>query len=547
MFLLFSIVVSCEDDFTDINVVVSNTKFSTGELVLDLEINTINTENIIADNIGLPFLPNSTQKLQADYWLGVYNNKNAKKLEAGFVSQLTPLPANLKTKRVLDTIYNLDKVILKFPYTAISLGTDTNGVTNFRLDSILGNPSIATSVKVYRNPTYLNETNPKDLTKKNTFASNFDYQETDLLSEATGFSFKPRAIDTVFIFNRIDRRLDINSITTIKDSLRVKNKSNISIPFLAIPLDLSKMKTLFWDKFYDTEFSSSKEFQTYFRGVVLKATGDDGALIPLKLSGASIDFLYSKTVVKKDEANEISKAQYSFFLGGIQSSIYTMGVEPSLPANNFVVQGIAGFSAEIKVLGVNLLNLRKDTPNNPFLLAYENKDIDNNNYLDLKELASIKDVDNNEFGFLINDADLTFYVNNVLSSNAIILPQKLYVYQNKDNGNDEIDGVIPTHLSDSYEESTSYNGVLYTNKEMPENYTFKITDYISDLLDGSSTDFSPLGLKVFNTTDSPLISNNRLITEKVPQYNWNPRSVVLFNENGTKKAQLKLTYTQKRN
>jgi hypothetical protein len=301
------------------------------------------------------------------------------------------------------------------------------------------------------------------------------------------------------------------------------------------------MKTLFWDRFNNPEFSSSDEFQKYFKGVVLKAKGNKGALVPLNLSTtqASIDFLYSKTVLKDMVVDNIIKEDYSFSLSGIQNSIYTKQNIVTNPANSFIVQGTAGISAEITVLGVNLLKLESDDP----FLVYADKDLDNNNYLDLEELASIGDADNNEFGLLINDADLTFMVNSAFSANSDVLPQRLYVYQNKDNGNG---GVTPTHLTDSYLESTSYNGTLLIKDDVPESYTFKITDYISDLLDGSSDDFSPLVLKVFNITDNAIITG--ALNENVLEYNWNPRSVVLFDENetqnGDKRAKLKISYSE---
>jgi len=549
--LVLFVVVSCEENFTDIESgVISNTKFSTGAVVLDLEINAINLESIVADNIlsdvadnsGLPKLSNGARP-PMDYWLGVYENANAKNLKASFVSQIG-LAANLKNSEDVidgDTIYNLDKVVLKIPYTAVATGVDADGFTTYRLDSILGNTSVSTALEVYRNPTYLNLINPSNPAKDNTFLSDFDYNETELLTETTGFSFTPEATDSIFTFDRIDRTLDVNNTTTVQDTLRVRNSQNIQIPFLAIPLDLSQMKTIFWDEFNGDNFSSSAKFQNYFRGIILRAKGTEGALVPFNLASLqiSVDFLYSKTVLKEGEANEVIKDTYSFALGGIQNSIYEMGATPSVPANSFVVQGTAGISAGIKILGVNLSNL---LPGDPFL-EYADKDADSNNYLSLEELATIKDEATNEFVFLINDADLTFAVNSDLSTDSDVLPQGLHVYQNKANGNG---GVSPTHLSDSYEETT-FSGVLSTidTESEAQGYTFKITDYISDLLDGSSTDFSPLVLKVYNATDNPTLTG--FLNRNVLQYNWNPRAVVLFNENADNNAQVKISYTKKNN
>ncbi|WP_299058921.1 DUF4270 family protein [uncultured Polaribacter sp.] len=544
LIFVFLVVISCEKDFTDINSgVISNTKFTTGQAVLDFEIKPVDIESIAADNIGLPI---NSISLAVEYWLGVYNKTNAKKITAGFVSQLG-LPSSLRNSAepsVTDTIYNLDKVVLKIPYTAVSLGVNTEGVTTYKLDSILGDTSVPTKLKVYRNPTFLNRLNPSDPSKLNSFTSNFDYKETELLTETNGFSFTPKATDRTFRFQRLDRTKDVNNTTDmVTDSIQSIAIDTVSVPFIAIPLNLTTMKEIFWDKFNDLEFSSLDEFQKHFKGIIVEAEGDNGALVPLNLTpntNLTIDFLYSKTVVKEAQDNEVIKDVYSFPLGGIQNSIYkTEPINSSIPDNSFVIQGTAGISAEIKILGVNLSNLEEAN----LLLNYADKDVDNNNYLDLKELASIRDVDNNEFGFLINDADLTFGVNDALSTNSDIVPQRLYVYQNKENENG---GITPTHLTDSYEEASFFNGNLMSSESnVPQSYTFKITDYISDLMDGSSEDFSSLTLKVYNPTDNPLITGS--LNENVFQYNWNPRSVVLFNQNGSEKTQLKISFSKKKN
>ena len=75
-------------------------------------------------------------------------------------------------------------------------------------------------------------------------------------------------------------------------------------------------------------------------------------------------------------------------------------------------------------------------------------------------------------------------------------------------------------------------------------YTFRITDYISDLL-SSETDYNPkLSFKALNATD--LILNDTIFRP----YNWNPKMVTLLNEsstNGAEKAELKISYSKKEN
>ncbi|MEE4000129.1 DUF4270 family protein [Tenacibaculum sp. FZY0031] len=505
--LCLATITSCEKDFSEIGTnVVNNDKFETGEILLDVEITPIDIESVQADNINANI---------NEYWLGVYNNLNAEKIEASIISQIGYV-INLNNKDTDTTAFNLDKVVLKIPYQATSTGT-TDGVTSFKLDSVLGNPNIATSIQVLQNETYLNILNPSDPSKRNTFLSNNDYLGNNVLNDGGGtYELKPKATDTLFIFDRIDRSTSLTSTDTYKDTIRASNSQNLKVPFLAIPLDFDKMKDLFWDKFEAPEFASKEAFDDYFRGIKILATGSDGSMVPLDLASVSptpsIDFLYTKSSMDGATIKKTTKGVFRFPLSGIRNSYYKMtpATNPA-PTNNFVIQGTAGSMAEVKILD-------------------ESK---------VQELKS-----NN---WLINDASLTFYINQTINSDANTTPQQLFLYQNKEN---ETGGISPTQLTDAYVDPSSYGGGLQkTDDDAPEKYTFRITDYISKLLSGGeniTTD--PLVLKVYNPTDSPV--NNNILTTSVKSYNWNPRAVTLFNgneaANGTKRAVLKISYSKEK-
>ncbi|CAL2092226.1 conserved protein of unknown function [Tenacibaculum sp. 190524A02b] len=539
-----ALVSSCEKDFNDIGSgVVKNTKFNTNQIDLELKITPKDIENVRADNIGATI---------SEYWLGVYKSGNYKTMEASFVSQLG-LPSSLKTsdtkaaekKDEIDSAFVLDKVILKLPYTATSIGKESDGKPKFRLDSVLGNPNLATNVKVYRNNTFLNALDPGNPTQQNTFLSNHDYSytEVDLLSEDANFSFIPKAVDTMITITR-----SYSDGRTFESEEKLISKA----PFLAITLDKDKMKTMFWDKFSDPEFANSQVFNEFFKGIVVKAEGTDGVAVPLSFAGtgesASMDFFYTitRTEKKTDDAaltyKDTVPTKFSFPLRGVSNSIYKMSpATVAVPADNFSVQGTAGSSVEIEVLGVNLVKLKQNDPNNT-LLKHEDQDADNNGYLDLKELANIRNTNGGEYGLLVNDATLSFYINQTVNTDKNIVPQRLLLHGFTDSK--------PTHISDSYFESGTYGGNIDVTDNLPEKYTFRITRYISDLLDKSTTNFSPLVLKVYNNpTDNPNKAN-RVVDVNVKGYNWNPRGVTLLNENessnGEKRAVLKISYSEKK-
>lgn len=503
--LCLAAITSCEKDFSEVGTnVVNNDKFETGEILLDVEITPKNIESVQADNINATI---------SDYWLGVYNNPNAEKIEASIISQLGYI-SNLNNKDTDTTVFNLDKVILKIPYQATSTGT-TGGVTSFKLDSILGNPDVATSIQVLQNETFLNTLNPSDPSKRNTFFSDDEYLGNNVLSDGGVYELKPKATDTTFIFDRVDRSSSLTSTITYKDTIRAINSQKLKVPFLAIPLDMTKMKALFWDKFHSGEFLSKEAFDNYFRGIKIVATGSDGSLVPLNLATSptpSVDFHYTISEIDGTTVKDTIQKKYSFPLAGVRNSYYKMTpATNSAPANNFVIQGTAGSMAEVKIL----------------------------------DEAKVQELKSNNW--LINDASLTFYINQTINNDAHIIPQQLFLYQNKEN---ETGGVSPTQLTDAYVDPTSFGGTLKkTDDDNPEKYTFRITDYISKLLSGEeNTTTDPLVLRVYNPTDVPV--NNNTLTTSVKSYNWNPRAVTLFdgNEtaNGTKRAVLKISYSKEK-
>jgi hypothetical protein len=149
--------------------------------------------------------------------------------------------------------------------------------------------------------------------------------------------------------------------------------------------------------------------------------------------------------------------------------------------------------------------------------------------------------------WLINDATLTFYVDkDIVGSDTTATPRRLFLYKDGTINNGMVEN--PAQILDlvnGTEGITAVGGNLTTDSDRnPDFYTFKITDYVSELISGNLNDLQPLGLKVINPTDFPVT----LIDTIVRTYNWNPKAVMLLNNNaanGTRRAQLKISYSKK--
>jgi hypothetical protein len=170
---------------------------------------------------------------------------------------------------------------------------------------------------------------------------------------------------------------------------------------------------------------------------------------------------------------------------------------------NIVIQGTAGSMAQVDILDTNQLN-------------------------DLKSK-----------NWLINDASLTFYVNqDIVGQDTLQTPSRLFLYK---------DGTIKAQLKDHLSEgATIFDGNLVVTDQKPDYYRFRITDYVSDLLSGKTTENPTLGLKVFNNpTDSYVSFIDTLVTD----YSWNPKAVTLlnhFSSNEERRAKLKISYSVKK-
>lgn len=501
----FSGIISCEKDFSDIGTsIISNSKFTAKDTVLEVIVTQRDIDAIRADNLSVGSI--------GEYLLGVYEplSGDYEKIEASFVSQIgiATIGGLSVTEGVTDstTVTSvLESAFVKLPYIATKGANTANGVPTFTLDSVLGNTNSGVSLKVYRNNTFLHSLNPQNPSQGFSYKSDVLFDKGVLLNKDPNFVFIPNSNDTIHTY---DRTLSTGS--TFKDTLKLTNAN----PFLVIPLDKALVKTIFYDKFADSEFSSQDALNNYFRGLLIEASGSENSLVPFVIGSVppTLEVIYTNTVIKTSTGqvmDTINKSASFILLGNnlVNSRLYKMTPETNVAnANQVVVQGTAGKVADVKLFQGNQLQA----------LRAKN--------------------------WLINDASLTFYID--ASKDTLAVPQRLFLFKNETNGSSQI--------KDTYTEGLErFSGVLIKENANNDRYNFRITDYISDVLGPNSAKNSDLVLRVHNTTDNPLLSQT--LDTVVSNYNWNPRAVTIKNHLpsngtiiGTRKAQLKISYSEKK-
>ncbi|MEE9408393.1 MAG: DUF4270 family protein [Polaribacter sp.] len=512
LLLVLSGVISCEEDFTDIGTsIIGNSKFTTDSIFLEVEITQRNIDAIRGDNLSIGSI--------GEYLLGVYQDEKGhyEKIEGSLVTQIgnsINLDLTLRETDTTTVTSIMENAFIKLPYIATKKTDNTDGTPVFSLDSVLGSTTVGVSLKVYRNMTFLNTLDPQNPVQGNSYKTNSIFEKGELLNENANFTFIPNANDTIYEF---DRTLKDGSI--FKDTLKLTNAN----PFLVIPLNKALMKSLFFDKFEDDEFASQDALNNYFRGLIIEASGNENSLVPFSSTAAlnpTLEINYTGTVEKisNGEVLDTLKRTASFSLSGlsiVNNRLYKMTPETSpANANQVIVQGAAGKIADVKILQGTQLQDLKD-----------------------KKL-------------LINDATLTFYIDQ--SRDVAAIPERLFLYREEPN--------FSAQIKDAYSEGfDNFSGILEKKdtdgdgvSDTNDNYKFKITDYISDVLGPASLNNSNLVLKVYNTTDNPV--KNQALDKVVTNYSWNPRAVTLTNHlpsngviEGTRKAQLKIIYSERKN
>ncbi len=500
--LVFIGFASCEKDIENIGVdLVNNGRFQVGDTVFEVVAYTVNVDSSRVDNnevLGQP-----------GYLIGVNNNANFGYVGSNFASQLRlpDLGVNFGDNAIIDLVvldipyYSRKDTIqyAKDPITGEEIkDPDGNPIItpSFSLDSIYGNEDLAYQIKVSELGTFLNVLDPENPTRPKKYYSNRDYET---LSELYFGEFKPNRNDTVLYVER--RYLDgdpdtVNDIDTIKTET-----ANPSIKF---ELDKEFFKTRFVDQQDSPFFDNFENFVRYFKGIYIESIGPDGSLMNLPITTGGMTIYYTFEETKDEGADEDlnyngvngetnvlvrTKSSMKFDIGGARTGIYKRdyGSSPAGMAiaapnteegeSTLYVQGAAGSEAVIQLF----------TPES------------------LEELRSQ--------GLLINEANLTFYVDDIKQKGK--LPSRLFLYNYTDNT------VLRDLRLDGFD---VFDGVLsYDSNGDPEKYKFRITRFVSRILRDTEFTDSKLALKTYHRTDDPFTNLDTIVAD----YSWIPKGVTL--------------------
>lgn len=452
--LLVVSLTSCEDDFNTIGSdIIGENDFITEPYDL-AEITTYSKKITAVQTSGLP-----------QYLLGAYNDPVYGMSEVSLLTQLS-LSA---TDPDFGTDPVLDSVVLVLPYYS-TIVKKTEDEQTYELDSVYGAGPFKLSV--YESNYFLRDLDPTtNFEDEQLYYSNqkteFENNLGILLSEETIY---PSAKEVVII--QETTALGQEGLDTLHLSPRLR---------INLPIGFFKSKII--DKEGSQELLSNANFQSYFRGLYLKAEAlnGSGSMVAFNLlaEDAKIELYYTRTIDDPEkDGNETIEDEARFALRFGENSV-------NVYDNNFQIS----LTGQDTVHGAPNLYLKGGEGAMAVIELFSGPDNDDDGVADELEVLREKD-------WLINEANLTFVVNDALVPEGENEPERIMIYD-LDNNQVLADYQFDFSINDNdpLNSRIIHLGRLKKDKNGNRYYKIRLTGHIRNIISNDSTNVK-LGLVV---------------------------------------------------
>lgn len=498
--LLVLVFTSCDDDFSTIGGELVGGQF--GSLPLY-------EAGVVAYNKTL--YPVQTNNLSA-HLLGVYNEPVYGQQIANVLTQLS-LPDNGANPN-FGNEPRLDSVVLTLPYFSTRITGEGTEDATYRLDSIYGNAPYRLSIT--RSNYFLNDLDPEaNFENRQRYYSN---QGSLFESNLTG---DPIYVDESFVPSNSEVSFRQQNATGEIDTVTVSPRMRINLP-------VQFFEDNILNKEGSVELSNNNNFRNFIRGLYFKAepVNNNGNMLLLNFrdNDAGITLYYTNTVDDEDRQNtyriNFGDNIVNTYSQELPTQIATEIEDSNDPpgAENLFLKGGEGSMAIIKL------------------------------FEDEAELEDLRSKD-----WLINEANLTFYVNQEMVPGGEHEPLRLYLYNLSNNellidySSDPTASAVPSRAYISHApplvRGEDGNGIFYK---------IRITNHIRRILNMGGENVR-LGLVVIQNIQS--VSNAAVRTpagevdgvSRIPSGAVNtPKGTVLhgnLSPNAAKRLKLDIYYT----
>lgn len=558
LFVIVSLV-SCDKDFNEIgtDIVGGDNNHYLGDKSTEYTVQAYNQKlGPVATN-NLPINP-----------LGIFSNPAFGTTTANFVTQLEIASASLNRtfNNVDPTLYQtlpiVDSVILNIPYFSKLKETTTNEdgeiLKTYQLDSIYGESGSKFRLSVHESNYYLRNLDPEtQFTEQQVFFNDNQGVENNI---TPGRLNNAPLENTAFIKNADGRENEAFYFNKKEQITKTKNDDNEDVLARSVPsMRLHLDNNFFLNKIINApsgQLVNNDVFKNYFRGLYFKveSLGNSNSLAMMNFAGGTVTVYYREDSKVTDAQGVVTfnKVDKSFVMNltgntiSLQSNSnenadYLTATNSPSEASRLYLKGGQGSMAVIDLFG---------------------PDTDGNGIAD--ELEEIR-----TRGWLINEANLTFYIDKDKMQNSIsVEPNRILLYD-LNNKTTLIDYVYDQTTFPGYSKQNKYVHGGYVldgnNKHLSQakdedteivtkkgtKYKIRITDHIKNLIRNDSTNVR-LGLVVTETITNVGFTKLKTpigIIDKIPTMSaLNPLGTVLYGSHSSvaddKRLKLEIYYTK---
>jgi hypothetical protein len=421
--------------------------------------------------------------------LGIYDNPAFGTTAANFATQLVLEAANPTIGK--DPV--IESVVLTIPYFSTLKSTDTNGDRTYELDSIYGSLDSKIMLSVYESGYFM-----RDLDPDGGFQSAQKYytnQNSDFNNVKVGTRLN-NAVNPVqndaFVFSAAEfKTTDEKDVVT-----RV-------VPGMRLDLNIAYFKSKIIDASASGKLASNDVFKEYFRGLYFKveksgSSPSNMAMLDFKKGKVTIKYKedtsdtdatrIEKSIVLNMTGNTVSLLEQSNTNASYANATSTANINTAQGDETLYLKGGEGSLSVVELFG---------------------PDADNNGVAD--ELETIR---NN--GWLINEANLVFYVDTVAMSKAH-KPSRIYLYDF--NNNRPIFDYVTDGTSGSNPKNgkTTYGGILTKDAGGNSIYKLRITNQIRVLIQNKDSTNIKMGVVVTEDINKAISYKLRTATSTLSQ------------------------------
>lgn len=466
--------------------------------------------------------------------LGVLDNTVFGQTTANFATQVQLDLTSVNPVINSDLGQDIVSVTLYVPYfTKPSVSTDKDGRPVYVLDSIYGNKASKIKLKIYENKFLLGSLNTEPGAP---LSDNVNYPQLYYTNQNTLFSEKKGALlyqNNDFVFSEKEYADPVPATITSAAT------TTYTAPGMRLSLDKAFFQKLLFDKTSNGySLASNSQFEQYFKGLYFSVEKNDvsGVLAVMNFKKGTIVVKYKEKALATDPTLTVEK---SITLNLTGNTVNLLNNEPSAEADSYsspradrlYVRGGEGSVATIDLFNpaVDIVTYNSNT--RKIELGKSNNIPDELDYIKEKR-------------WLVNDASLTFYVDQTLMKNVTTEPSKMFLYDIKNRK------ILAAAV---LEKDAAGRGFKYR---------FSITDYVRGLIKDNNVNFK-LGVSVAQVITNVTFKKikeapayaiwNNLKTEQQNAYFFpessvmSPLGTIFYGSNSTdenKRLKLEIYYTK---